>query len=119
MSRVRSLAKPYRDPFMDDLSIILNQMKRDALGATAVKLNPEQALKALVCNAFLEPCFVCDQIPNTVEVFFVPEELAKFGQTVIFYTLCAECKMDMRLVRTVAEKLAKQLKDENERMGVC
>ena len=104
---------------MDDLAIVLNQMKREAIGIDAVNVNPEQALKALICDAYSEPCFICDHKPDTVGIYFVPEELGKFNQKIIFYSLCADCKMDVTTPEVVEEKFAAHLQQENDMMGVA
>lgn len=119
--RVRSLQKPKRDPFGPDLQLLLQQMQREAVGAPPnIRLTPSDALKVLICEVYREGCFLCPTVtkPDTVEIFHVPVELAKFGQRLILYTLCADCKMDITTRRKVAEKFAAQLRDENERMGV-
>ena len=65
--RVRSLAKSYRDPMIEDVKIVVDQLKREANGIPGdIILNSDQALRALLCDAFREPCFTCDRKPDLV-----------------------------------------------------
>ena len=82
---------------MDDLQIVLNQMKREAIGIDSVRVDAAQAIKALICDAYREPVLSVTSKPDTVEIYHVPEELAKFNQQLIFYSLCGDCKMDVTL----------------------
>lgn len=116
--RVRSLAKPQRDPFMDDLQVVLNQVKRERQGITVKPLDAGQVLKALITDAMREPCFTCNEKPSGVHIFHVPEGLDKAGQKVIFYTLCDNCRLDITTKGKVEYRFSQQLKDENERLGV-
>lgn len=118
--RAKSTVKPYRDPFMDQLPAILNQIRRDQqqFSLDINSLTPEQIIKAIIIDTSKEPCFVCDKPAATVETFFVPEELARFNQRVIFYTLCGPCKLDITTHIKVTWKLVDHILNENSRMGV-
>ena len=54
-----------------------------------------------------------------MEIYHVPEELAKFNQRLIFYSLCGDCKMDITTKGVVEERLTMQLIGENAVMGVA
>jgi hypothetical protein len=104
---------------MDDLQIVLNQMKRERQGVTVKQpLNVKQAILALIVDALREPCFICNNKPDDVHIFHVPEGLDKAGQKAIFYSLCTDCRLDITTKGRVEYQFAMKLKDENERLGV-